>query len=564
MKKKIIPAIIAIALIVVVVIAAGGATLFEKYSYSKEYADLNSYYKLSAADQVAIVLQNERIATQAKLIDGTYYMDYDSVCELLNNRFYVDDHEELLIYTTANAIIKNPIGENVYYIDGEDVTTDYPISVRQGDTLYLALDYVKKYTNFSYETFTEPNRMVLRTEWGEKNVASIKKDTWIRYQGGVKSEILRDLEKDEEVAILEELEDWDKIKTADGFIGYVEKKRLNPSHTEQEIPVTDYVEAEYTSVHKDYRINMAWHAIYAKSGNDTFDEYVNGTGTMSIISPTWFSLSGNDGDFTSFADSAYVEKAHSRNMEVWAMVDNFNNPDVSTYEVMSYTSKREKLIASLMEQVSTYNIDGLNLDFELVPIEAVPHYVEFIREMSVACRRRGIVLSVDNYPPQGGSNYNLTEQGKVVDYVIIMGYDEHWGNGGVAGSVASIGFVDQGINMVMDRGVPAEKIINAIPFYTRVWKSKDGQVTSDALGMKACQNFLSEYNVPTEWDETTCQNYGEKEMSGTLYQVWVEDAQSIETKLTVMKNYGLAGVACWQLGQEDKDIWSVIDAYVKN
>lgn len=144
-----------------------------------------------------------------------------------------------------------------------------------------------------------------------------------------------------------------------------------------------------------------------------------------------------------------------------------------------------------------------------------------------------------------------------------MGYDEHWGGGGVAGSVASIGYVRDGIEKTLE-DVPAEKVINAIPFYTRVWKTNNGEVTSEALGMEAAQNFISNYNVPVTWDEETCQNYGEIEMSGTLYQVWLEDARSIETKLTVMKNNNLGGVAAWKLGFEDKAIWDVLDAFVRS
>lgn len=563
MKKKIIPTLVAIVLIIIVIIAAGGVSLLERYSYSKEYRDLNAYFKVENAGDVAIELQDEIISTKAKLIEGTYYLDYDSVCEMLNSRFYIDPHEDLLIYTTPDSVIQNPIGTDTYYIAGEDVTCDYKISVLQGDTLYLALDFVKKFSNFSYEAFTDPDRIILRTEWGDIKCATISKNTWVRYQGGVKSDILRDIEAGEEVVILEELEDWDKVKTNDGIIGYVERKRLGKVSSKSEVPVNDYQE-DFKRIQKGYTINMAWHAIYAQSGNGTFDEMVNGTGTMSIISPTWFSLSDNDGNYSSFADKDYVEKAHSRNMEVWAMVDNFNNPDIKTYEVMSYSSKREKLIQSLMADVAAYGIDGLNLDFELVPNEAVPHYVQFIRELSVACRRAGVVLSVDNYPPMGGSNYNLHDQGLFVDYVIIMGYDEYWGSGGVAGPVASIGYVEQGIQMVMAEGVPADKIVNAIPFYTRVWKTNGGDVTSEALGMTAAANFVSEYNIPTTWDAGSCMNYGEKEMKGILYQVWLEDKESIETKLNVMKNYSIAGVAEWQLGQEDKAIWDTIDGYVRS
>ena len=474
----------------------------------------------------------------------------------------MDEHENLLIMTTSTDVIKHTIGTNSYIMGGEEKSLEAPVTMTSGDTLYINLDYVKLFTNFSYEAFHDPERIVLRTSWGSIKLATIKKNTAIRYQGGYKSDILRDLEKEEVVTILEELEDWDKVETVDGIIGYVEKRYLTDITESEEIPVTDYQD-EFVRQTRDYRINMSWHAIYATAGNDTFDEMVNGTGTMSIICPTWFTLSDNDGNYRSFAASGYVEKAHSRNMEVWPTVDNFNIEGIKTYEVMSYTSKRDKLVSALMSEALSLGIDGFNLDFELVPTEAVPHYVQFIRELSVACRREGLVLSVDNYPPQGGSNYNLSEQGVFCDYVVIMGYDEHWAGCSEAGSVASIGYVDEGISLVIGQGVPEDKIINAIPFYTRVWKTKNGEVTSEALDMVTASSFISNNSVPVSWDEVTCQNYGEKEMNGTLYQVWLEDAQSIETKLTVMSKYNLAGVASWRLGHEDKSIWSVLDAYVK-
>ena len=563
--KKFIPAIVAIALIILVLAGNFGMKFLDRFSYSDEKQDLEEYYGLSEVDDssVAIVLQNERIDVQAKLMDGICYMDIEAVQELLNKRFYYDKNEGLLIYTTPTQKMKSVVGTNVYSVDGEEASKDYTIAVAEGETLYIALDYVKDYTNFSYELFTEPNRMQLRTQWGSRDSASIKKVTNLRVKGGVKSPILREVAAGEPVTVLEEMETWTKVKTMDAMIGYVENKFLKELVTEEEIAVTDYEKPEYTSIQRDYKINLGWHAIYTESGNDTFDEVVNGTGTMNVISPTWFFLDGNEGDIKAIPSHSYVEKAHSRNMEVWALLENISL-ECSAHEVLSYTSKREKLINTLMDYVLAYDIDGINVDFESLSGETGEHFTQFLRELSIPCRLNGIVLSVDNYVPRESNTfYNRKEQGIVADYVIIMGYDEHWGGGGVAGSVASIDYVREGIEKTL-QDVPARKVINAVPFYTRVWKTNNGEVTSEALGMEAAQNFITKYNVPVAWDEETCQNYGEIEMGGTLYQVWLEDAQSIETKLTVMKNNGLGGVAAWKLGFEDKAIWDVMDAFVKS
>ena len=539
--------------------------LLERFSYSDEKQNLEEYYNLSTSDSgsVAIVLQNERIDAQAKLIDGRCYMEIEDVQDLLNERFYYDRNEDLLVYTTPTQKMIRAVGMSEYSVDGQAETKEYVISVAEGDSLYIALDYVKEYTNFSYELFTGPNRMQLRTEWGSKDSASIKKVTNLRIKGGVKSPILREVAEGETVTILEEMETWTKVKTNDAMIGYVENKFLKDRATEEEIAVTDYEVPEYTSIRRDYKINLGWHAIYTESGNDTFDEVVNGTGTMNVISPTWFFLDGNEGDIKAIPSHAYVEKAHSRNMEVWALLENISL-DCSVHEVLSYTSKREKLINTLMDYVLDYEIDGINVDFESLSPETGEHFTQFLRELSIDCRLNGVVLSVDNYVPRESNTfYNRKEQGVVADYVIIMGYDEHWGGGGVAGSVASIGYVREGIEKTL-QDVPAEKVINAIPFYTRVWKTQNGEVTSEAVGMEMAQNFITKNKVPVAWDEETCQNYGEIELGGTLYHVWLEDAQSIETKLTVMKNNGLGGVAAWQLGFEDKAIWDVLDAFVRS
>lgn len=562
--KKIIPALIAIALILLVVAGSFGIKLLDRFSYSDERQDLEEYYGLSeGTDSVAIVLQNERIDTQARLMDGHCYLEIEAVQDLLNERFYYDCNEGLLVYTTPTEKITSAVDTDAYYINDQEQTTEYVISRAEGDQLYIALDFVKQYTNFSYELFTDPYRLQLRTQWGSREAASIKKDTNLRVKGGVKSPILRELASGENVTVIEEMETWTKIKTNDAMIGYVENKYLKDRTEETEIAVTDYEVPEYTSIHRDYKINLGWHAIYTESGNDTFEEVVNGTGTMNVISPTWFFLDGNEGDIKAIPSHSYVEKAHSRNMEVWALLENISL-DCNVHEVVSYTSKREKLIRTLMDYVLEYDIDGINVDFESLSGETGEHFTQFLRELSIECRKNGIVLSVDNYVPRESNTfYNRKEQGVVADYVIIMGYDEHWGGGGVAGSVASIGYVRDGIEKTLE-DVPAEKVINAIPFYTRVWKTNNGEVTSEALGMEAAQNFISNYNVPVTWDEETCQNYGEIEMSGTLYQVWLEDARSIETKLTVMKNNNLGGVAAWKLGFEDKAIWDVLDAFVRS
>ena len=560
--KKLIPVLIAIVLIIVVAGIGFGARLAEKYSYSKERADLAEYFGITGSDDVPVILQDERIEEHARLWDGVCYFDFATVHKYFNDRFYEDKRENLLIYTLPDAIVTVPIGSQTVSAGGSEGSRDYVIARYEGDMLYVAADFVKEYTNFSYALYTEPNHMQVYTEWNERQTATIAEDTQVRYQGGIKSDILTDVSAGDRVIILEEMETWTKVKTEDAFIGYVENKRLSEKTTETPEPVTDYTEPVYTSNTRDHKINLAWHAVGGMGGNDTLVEMMSGVKSVNVISPTWFALSDNDGNFTNLASTDYVNLAHDMGLEVWGLVDNFTNEGVDTYEVLAGLSTRTHLIDGLIEAALTYGLDGINIDFEEVSLDAGQPFIEFIRELSIACRQNGIVLSIDNYVPMGyNDHYYRKEQGIVADYVIIMGYDEHHKSSDTAGSVASIDFVENGIaNTVAE--VPANKVINAIPFYTRIWETRGTTVESQAVGMEMAQQYIKDHNITTAWDEKTCQNYGEYQSGDSHYQVWLEDEDSIRVKLNIMNKYGIGGVAAWKLGFEVDSIWDVIEEYM--
>lgn len=563
MKKKIIPIVIAIVLIIIIGGVTFGSRILEKYSYSKERADLNAYYGITGSQEAAIVLQDEIVEEKARISDGICYLDMATIHKYLNDRFYVDKGEGLLLYTLPEDIVRNSIGSSVKETAQGSEELGYTAAIWEGDTLYVALDYIKQYTNFSYQLFTDPYRIQLTTEWPSYEVASISKNTQVRVKGGVKSEILTDVQKGDQVSVLEQMETWSKVKTIDSVIGYVENKRLTVIRSEQPIPINDYQEPEYTSLTRDHKINLGWHVVASTGGNDTFNGVIANAKNLNVIAPTWFKLCDNEGGYTSFASADYVQKAHDRGLEVWALIENIEYKDsISMYEILSSTTTRQRLINSLMDDLVTYGIDGVNVDFEQLSMDCGEHFVEFIRELSVACRKNGKVLSVDNYVPRDFNDYyGREEQGIVADYVIVMGYDEHYAGSKEAGSVASINYVEDGIAQTV-KEVPAEKVINAIPFYTRIWETSGDGISSQAVDMTTAEQFISNHGITVEWDETTCQNYGEYTSGDSRYQVWLEDADSIRVKLNVMDNYGIGGVAEWRLGFEKPEIWDVIGEYL--
>ncbi len=561
--KKMIPVLIAVVLILIIGAVSLGGMLWDKYSYSKERADLDEYYEAGSGG-LAILLQDERIGGRAVLRDGTLYFDMDTVWQYFNEGFYVDRNEQKLLYTEADDTTTAQFGQTGFWDRDGTHELSYAVCFQEGDSVYVAADYVKLFTNYAYTPY---DRYVqVYTEWGARETMEVTRNTQVRVKGGIKSPILRDLEKGETVEILEQMDTWSKVKTSDSVIGYVENKRLGNLSTEVETPVTDYVAPSYTTRLMDRKVNLGWHSIGGPGGNGTLDGMVAEGRGMNVIAPTWFSLTDNQGNFRSFADTAYVTRAHGYGLQVWGVWDNFNyknetGSNVDSLQILSSTTIRQQLVQNIVTTSVNLGLDGVNIDFESLTEECGVHYVQFLRELSVLCRESGLILSIDNYVPfQFNNYYRLDIQGQIADYVIIMGYDEHWHGSKDPGSVASIEYVSNGIANTLEK-VPAEKVVNALPFYTILWRTEGTEVTDQYITLNNMADYLTRMNIQPEWDETTCQNYAEWQEGAATYQIWIEDAQSIQVKLNVMSAKGIGGVAVWRLGYGTPAVWDLVAAY---
>lgn len=582
MKKRAVPFAFAAVLIVVSVLVLVIGNIVEKRTPSKKHASEDDIYKIfklydgyteekgkvnfdhakkAEDNQIAILLQNQLVNDRAIVDNNVIYLKYEFVRDQLNSRFYWDNNENILLYTTPTDIIKASVGSQDYYVTKVKNTVNYQIVKTNGNEVYVALDFVKLYTDIDYKFYQKPNRICITNQWNvEKDVATLKEETKIRTDNSIKSDILYDCKKDTKVTVLTKKKEWSEVITEDGFFGYVKTSSLTKKAKES-TPST-FVKPEYTSIKKNYTINMGWHMITAASGNSQLVDLVSKTKGLNVISPTWFRLSDNEGGISSLADASYVTKAHLLGLEVWAMIDD-QSSESSNKEIFSYTSKREKIINQLIATAIEYNIDGINIDFEYITSDISGDYIEFLRELSVKCRINGIVLSIDDKVPAASNMfYNRKEQGIIADYVIIMGYDEHWGMDSGAGSVASLPWVKQGIEDTL-KEIPSSKVINAIPFYTRIWEEDpEGQLVKfSSVDMDTALKTLTTNGVTPAWVDKFGQNYGEYSAGTNTIRIWLEDAASIEEKMKLIKNYNLAGVSAWRLGLENPDIWNTIIKY---
>ena len=549
MDKKYKPIIAVVAMVILVAILGLVTHVVMKYIPSSKKMDMNEYYGEMAEGEIALVLGTEKLEERG-LVDGDrVYLPLDVVNTYLNQRYYWDSDNQQILYATPSELTSvsasSEAGDKVWVKDGK---------------VYLNLTYVQEYTDLDAYITKDPYRIAIQYKFKNIKTVTVKKNTSIRYRGGIKSAILTSAKKGEQLRLIEEMENWDQVATDDGYIGYIDKKMVGEA--EKTKIERNFKKENYSYLTMDSKVNMVWHQVTSTDANAYFaDATANMTG-VNVISPTWFYLTDTSGNIANIASADYVSQAHEKGLQVWGLIDNFTQ-EVSTTETLSSTAARQNIISQLIQAAQDVGMDGINVDFESLSEDVGIHFLEFLRELSIECHKNNLVLSVDNPVPEDfTSHYDRAEQGRVVDYVIIMGYDEHY-VGSEAGSVASLPWVEQGIQDTLDE-VPAERVINAIPFYTRLWRTTGGNVTSEAIGMDQAQQTIAENNVETYWDKTTSQNYGKYDIDNSTYQIWLEDAQSVAEKVKLVSKYDLAGVSAWKLGFENSGIWQVISDNLNN
>lgn len=562
--KRIIPVIVALLLIVIIGGIYFGGQLLDKYSYGKETADLDEYYGVTDG-RLAIILQDGMVEEKALLQGDIVYFDLGTVHQYLNEGFYADYNEQKLLYTTAEGTAVAMFGQTGYKnAAGEDIQTPYTVCFLEEGVLYLAADFVRQFTNYEYARYDR--HLQVYTEWGVKEVMTVSKNTQVRTRGGIKSPILRELKKGETVELLKQMDKWSLVKTSDAVIGYVENKRLGGLSTEIETPVTDYVEPRHTDLALEGKLSLGWHPVWSSPLSDALAECRTSDGSyaINVLAPVWFSLSDNAGGFRSYADADYVKKAHDQGLQVWGTWDNFNyaaeveGAEVSTLGILSSTSVRQKLVSDMVSTTLEYGMDGVNIDFEGLTQDCGEHFIQFLRELSVLCQENGLFLSVANHVPYDYNDYyRLDIQGQIADYVIIMGYDEHWSGSGDPGSTASIGFVSGGLDRTLEK-VPAKKVVNALPFYMLLWKTEGTKVTDASVRLKKASDYMDN----AVWDEELGQYYAEWQEGEATFRIWIENEESLRIKLNVMNAKDLGGAAVWCLGYGNAGAWELVRNYI--
>lgn len=562
-RKKVVTGAVILAVLLVILLAVIAVYRYLAPSNEKGQPDFKT-----KQNEIAIIADGELLEEKGIVIEKTKYIPADAASKYMDQRIFVDGKENILSYATAGGILEAGANEKTYTVSRETKEAEAPILRSENGVFYVALSFITEHAAADISEYQSPARLVVHSDRKKTyTFAVVNSDVRLRKGPGKKYAWLTEAAEGTEVCVASDIKqenEYMAVTTKDGITGYVPVEDVTAGKDKTwEFQKSPEV-FEQKSLGKN--VCLGWHQVTNTTGSAYLYSGIEQAKPMNVISPTWFALSDNKGNFSSLANTSYVNEAHNRGLQVWGLINDFDK-NIKLETVLGTTSIRKKLVNALAGAAIQYDLDGINIDFEHVRASTAAAYLEFLRELVLKCHANDIIVSVDAYTPaEYNAYYDLAEQGRIVDYVILMAYDEHYPGGGESGSVSSLGFVKSGVENTL-KMVPAERVVVGLPFYTRLWletKAKKGvQISSTAYGMSSAESVLRSHGVTPKWNKTAGQYYAEFKGESGTYKIWLEEETSIKKKLEVVTAGKVAGVAFWKLGFERAATWLTIEDALK-
>ncbi|MGM0788615.1 glycosyl hydrolase family 18 protein [Bacillus infantis] len=493
--------------------------------------------------------------------NGNVYLPLSLLQEKLDDSIVFDERSQSIILTTKNKVVQMPTDALSYYVNSKPVELQLPAAMNKSGGLYISIEEIRRYYPLAYTVLEDTGAIWIQKD-GETVQKAIIRDQDIskerlrlRTEPDLQSPYTADAEANEELYIEETKGEYYFARKSDGRAGYIKKEYvIKGEQTEVSVKVEEY-KPELKKI--DGPIHLTWEAVYSKNPDHAALPSMPG---VNVVSPTWFELAGEDGSVKNLGSGDYVKWAHGRGYQVWGLFSNAFDAEL-THQTFKDFETRQKIIRSLLHYSQIYKLDGINLDIENVNEEDGPLVTQFVREATPYFHQAGLTVSMDiTFISSSGNWSAFYERDKlagIVDYLAVMAYDEHWATSPVAGSVASLPWVESNLQALLEV-VPKEKLILGVPLYARLWEEKDeGGISSEALSMEQVKEWLTETGAVPVYDEASGQNYAEyySVKDKATYKIWLEDEMSLRKRAEIADRHGLAGVGSWSRYFADQSAW---------
>ena len=526
---------------------------------SKKEVDPLTYFNEFKQGQLNGVYEDIRIDMEKPIINHNdqLYVSYEFARTYIDEKIFYDAQEEIVTITNLEEIRRVKPDESTMMVNEQVVELQTPFIVEE-DVLYIPEDYLEEEYGVSIELGKDGRLVCISDLTVQKPVGMVKKrESALRTHPDQQTLIVDKVGKGDKVIIYKEENGYMRVRNENGIIGYIPSSHVAVGEMTPLKPNKEYSLAPI-SYPVEGKVKLVWDQMTSRASGDwSIPKYRNINGA-NVIAPTWFEFADEQGNLIDRGSKTYVDNAHAKGMQVWALIShNFTEPEL-TRTILTSTSKRQYVIDQLLEAAKVYGFDGINVDIENVQADFGDEWVQFMRELSVQAKRASLNITVDVYIPSAWStHYQRDKLAEVVDYFMVMAYDQHWSGSEEAGSVSEIPWVENGIQKNLEE-VPKEKLVLGIPFYTRLWIERSNGLNVKSYSMASIQEVISSWGVLPTYDEDSGQNYVEHVQEDGVYKVWLEDYESISKRIALMEKYELAGYGAWRLGYETSDIWDIL------
>lgn len=479
------------------------------------------------------------------------------VKKYVDPNLFWDEKMHRAVVTTKDKVVKMNINSNKVLVNNQLQLCSMPVKSIKND-IYIPITFLKsiygidiKFNNYSDTIIIDSNQQTQKSARIAQLLSLLRKDK------SASSPIAQVLKFNDRLEVFDTYKGWYKVRSDKGTIGFIDAKfvRLDSDNNSKLKLISNSSNAK--------KLSMAWDQMLNIQGIKKND-------ALQILSPFWLYISDKNGTIESKASidnmKSYVDKAHQAGYKVWALFSNSFSPDISS-SILNDGALREKVINQITAYAKTYNIDGINIDFENMRQKDKDMFTQFVRELAPMLRSQGKVISTDISAPSGsGSNWVYLDPealSEAVDYVALMTYDQHWSNCPYSGSVAQYSWVEDKLQATLEE-VPSEKLLLGIPFYTRGWKeelddSGSTKVTQYAVfSMQEARREAHANNADIVWDDQSGQYYAQFSKNNAVYKIWLENEESVNLKSSLVQKYNLAGAAIWEKSYAEPTAWNVL------
>ena len=522
----------------------------------------NHFIVLDHNKKTNLVINNKNVTSNLKndivIENNIIYLSQADIKNFFDKHIYNDNDTNQIITTYEKKIAAIGFEKNKITINGSNKEI-YSHAIKKDEIVYLPISEMTDVYDIEISNIEKTKVVTMDSLEKEQKKAIVTSNVSVRSSTNFIAKTVDRIKKGDCVIVVSSNKGYTKIRTENGKIGFIKSNKL-----ENEFTVRENLEDEKQI---DEKINLVWDyfSLYG-SAPDRTSTTIDG---VNVVSPAFFYIDKNGNLRENIGENgeAYIKWAHDNGYKVWPMLSNAEAAKESlsiTSKIMNNYNLRQKLIESIIDKCVKYKIDGINVDFENMKQEDKDMYSRFIIELTPRLKEIGLITSVDVTAPDGGETWSMCFDrnviGDVADYIVFMAYDEYGVSSTKPGTTAGYDWVKLSLNKFLQtEEIKSEKIILAIPFYTRVWTTNaEGKlISTNAVAMNKLNNIIPD-GAEITWNDELKQNYVEYDDNGNKKQIWIEDLDSLKAKVSLINENNLAGVGSWKKDMELDEVWQML------